>query len=109
MHQVIKYFGMSKLAIFALLISLGSANVLASGSFNPSSSASQQLSYNAGKRVFHKKIACKTCLLPGKKLNKTSATKVVEAISNGKDFMTLLSKKERMAAIYYLKKRHKLS
>ena len=105
--QSIRKFSLLLAALFAA--SLLSVAASASGSFGPSNGSGLQGPYNLGKQVYHKKIACDSCPLPSKKLTMESANKVIQKLNTRKDLMELLKAKERKAAIYYLKKRHKLS
>lgn len=96
---------------FALLLSASTlASVShASGSFGPSATGSFQNTYNLGKRVYFKKLACDTCPLASDSLDKKQAMMVIEQLNDSKEVMKLLSNKERSAVIHYLKKRHKIS
>ena len=112
-----KKFNIKTLAMLLALTGTGMfvMTVNASGSFNPSASVNYrkalrlQINYNDGKRVFHRKIACDTCPLPSNGLNKNTAGEVIQLLNSRADLMKLLSNKERTSAVYYLKKRHKLS
>ncbi len=99
--------GRSALLIATLIGSSGLAN--ASGSFGPGVSNSSQNSYNLGKRVYHAKLACDTCLLANDRLDKKGAMMVVDRLNSDKAVMNSLSEKERKAVTIYLKKRHKLN
>lgn len=79
----------------------------ASGSFGPSAGSNAQNPYNFGKRVYHKKVACQSCVLPSKSLNKNGAMMVVDKLKSDKNVMGKLSKRERSAVAHYLKKRYK--
>jgi len=106
-----KKFSTAKLAL-VLTVLMSSSYVMtanASGSFNHSSRSSLQLNFNAGKSVFYRKVSCDKCPLPSKKLDKSSAGEVIQLLETRKDLMTLLSRKERKSAVFYLKTRYKLS
>ena len=90
-------------------VSVLAANVQASGYHSSSGKSGLQNPYNMGKQVFYKKVACDSCPLPGKNLDKRSAMNVIDQLNSDKMLMQKLSGKERKAATYYLQKRHKIS
>lgn len=95
--------------VFLYIVCGISITANASGSFRPSNTADLQKPYNLGKRIFHKKIACDSCPLPIEKLDKERAKEIIQQLNTRRDLIDLLQPREREAAIYYLKKRHKIS
>lgn len=92
-----------------IALSTFSAASLASGTFSAGSNNNSQNAYNLGKKVFHKKLACKTCILPKKKLNQEEAQQLVSNLGTKDEFLKTLSKEELEATIIYLSKRYKLN
>ena len=102
----------SKSALVAAAIlgaSVLAANVQASGYHSSSGKSGLQSPYNMGKQVFYKKVACDSCPLPGKNLDKQGAMSAIDQLNSNEMLMQKLSGKERQAATYYLQKRHKIS
>ena len=95
------------LTVLTLSIALPSTSY-ASGSFSPSSNNGSQQAYNLGKKVFHKKLACKKCVLPKKKLSKEEAQHLINNLEVREEFTSILSPKESEATKVYLVKRYKL-
>ena len=85
------------------------ANAIASGSFGGGSSFSGHDSYNLGKSVFHKKLACADCPANGIKMNQLSATELINSLKMDPEFASDLSDKNRKAAIKYLSRRFKIN
>lgn len=80
----------------------------ASGSFGPSVGSNAQNPYNLGKHIYHKKLACSSCVLPAKKLDKESAMTVIDKLKSDKKVRSELSKRDRKAVAHYLKKRYRI-
>ena len=98
---------------FTLMIALTGAamtasSVYASGSFSRPSGGLQD-SYNYGKSVFYKKVACKGCPLQGERVDRQSAEELVDRFDADDSFVSGLNKRERMAVVHYLEKRYKLN
>ena len=108
---MISIFSSTKATLLAALMSLCFVSVIshAAGSFNPSGGNSDHRIYGLGKKVFHKKVICDNCPMPGKSLTKTSAKELIESISSRAEGFQNFKPIERKAAIFYLKKRYKLS
>jgi hypothetical protein len=92
--------------IISAMVFVSQAN--ASGSFSSTPSAPKVDSpYDKGKRAFNRKVACKKCPLPGKKIDAEKARSVIEAIYTDEQF-SKLSDKQRENITVYLAKRYKL-
>ncbi len=94
----------------ALIVSavLFATQANASGSYSSTPATPKVDSpYDQGKRAFNRKVACKKCPLPGKKIDAEKARAVIEAIHSDEAF-NKLSNKQRENITYYLAKRYKL-
>ena len=98
---------MSKVTGLSILFIL-STPIQASGTFSPSNNGGSKQSYHLGKKVFHKKLACKDCLLPKKSLSKDEARQLIQNIDTREEITSILNAKEREATKIYLTKRYKL-
>ncbi len=85
-----------------------SSSALASGSFKGASGSNHQNSYNVGKAVFYRKLACKTCELSKSDVSKKTAPDIIMRLKNDSSFASKLGMDEKKALIHYLTKRFKL-
>lgn len=93
-----------KYALIALSLTGFSSSTFASGSDAVGSAQTgDRVYYGLGKRVYSKKIVCKSCPMAGTKLNRNSAEKILND-----DTVTSLSNKEQKALAVYLTRRFRL-
>lgn len=99
-----------KLVIAAVMAGSATLSISSygSGSFSRPSNGLQD-SYNQGKAVFYRKVVCSSCPLHGEKINRSSADEIAQKISSDAQYVSGLSKRERMAVVKYLGKRYKLN
>ncbi len=90
-----------------LTLSLVSGHSFASGGTGGNGSATKhyQEKYDLGKRVMETKVLCDACPFADTQLDDESALLVSKQLKKHGDLSAVLSKKERKAAKYYLKKR----
>ncbi len=89
-----------------LVFSLISVNAFASGgSYTGTKNNYYQDKYDLGKRVFETKLLCAGCPLEGTEISASNFDTIAPKLKKGGELDEVLSKKERKAAKYYLKKR----
>ncbi len=95
--------------LVAIMSAFHAPAVNASGSegFGGAATGAAQL-YNSGKRILVKKIICKSCILPGKKINKEEAKRLLEGKGDAEKIQSILSENEQQALATYLTRRYKL-
>lgn len=88
----------------ALTLPLLASSAFASGSDSFGGQSGSQAQYNTGKAVFAQKLACTSCPLAGKTLDKMLAQQILSDSAA----TSMLSDDERMPLTTYLKTRFKL-
>ncbi|GAB2189058.1 hypothetical protein [Sessilibacter sp. MAH2] len=102
---VARKFTMAFTVIAAMLFG---AEAFASGSFSSAPTPTVDSPYDKGKRNFNRKVACKKCPLPGKKLDQEQAKAVIEALYTNEELLAKLDEQQRKDVVFYLAKRYKL-
>ena len=93
-----------KCSLITVSLTAFSSFAFASGSDAVGSAQTgERAQYGLGKRVFSKKIVCKSCPMAGTKLNRDSAEKILSD-----DAAANLTSKEQTALAVYLKRRFRL-
>lgn len=96
----IKLFCLPNLVLITLL-SLSATTVSASVNIAPPSLNDP---YHLGKVTYHKKLACGTCPLAETTLDSKTAMEFIPTLNTDEELIALLSKKERAAVAFYLKR-----
>ena len=84
-----------------------SSTVMASGSFGGSAGIGLHNSYNLGKSLFYRKLACEDCPASAKKMDMIGAQELINKLNNDGMFAKELMGVKRQAVIIYLKRRYK--
>ncbi len=88
----------------ALLLS---TSVMASGSFGGPAGIGLHNSYNLGKSLYHRKIACERCPASSKKLDVLGARELINKLNTDEFFVKGLKGLKRQSVIIYLSRRYK--
>jgi hypothetical protein len=84
-----------------------SSSVMASGSFGGSAGIGLHNSYNLGKSLFYKELACPDCPASAKKMDMMGAQELINKLNKDEMFAKKLMGSKREAVIVYLKRRYK--
>lgn len=84
-----------------------SSSVMASGSFGGASGIGLQNSYNLGKTLYYRQLACEECPLGKQSLDVIGAQKLIDKLNHDENFAQGLKGIKRNAVIVYLKRRYK--
>lgn len=88
----------------ALLLS---SSVMASGSFGGPAGIGLHNSYNLGKSLYYRKLACEDCPLANQKMDVMGAKKLIDKLNEDENFAKGLKGIKRNAVIVYLQRRYK--
>lgn len=93
--------------VSAATLSLSAMSVMASGSFSSGGGVGFHNTYNLGKAVFYKKLACDDCPVQGSHLQRDDAKALVNKLNSDDMFLPEVSGQERRAVIFYITRRYK--
>ncbi len=83
-----------------------SSSVMASGSFGGSAGIGLHNSYNLGKSLFYKELACADCPASAQKMDMIGAQQLIIKLNSDQMFAKKLVGNKRQAVIVYLKRRY---
>ncbi len=93
-------------AALFLSTSFVSSSAMASGSFGGGGVGFQN-TYNLGKSVFYKKLACDDCPVENVKMDSSEAKALIQKLNTDDQFANGLTSKQRESVIFYIERRYK--
>ncbi|GAA3929857.1 hypothetical protein [Litoribacillus peritrichatus] len=101
-----KGFGFSLASALVLSASVISTSATASGSFGGGGVGFQN-TYNLGKSVFYKKLACDDCPVENVQMNADEAKSLINKLKTDNEFAKEVTGKQRQSVIFYIERRYK--